>query len=161
MRAEQRRPNDARAGHDGATQDRADLRIVRRRSRSLIKRGRSTRLAPVVILVGICVATIVFGVLLEQVMLAQSAFKLTQIRARLARAEATHEALLYEAAQLENPERIERFAREELGMVDAPAVSYIVARLPMERGQRLARSRPPAELPVGQAAGGAPWDGAP
>jgi cell division protein FtsL len=105
------------------------LRLVRRRSRSLIKRGFSTRLAPLAIIASIGVALVVFGVLLEQVVLAQSAFKLARVRAQVVEAEAEHQALLLEATRLGSPGRIEKYAMEELGMVKPGHANtdYIVA----------------------------------
>ena len=72
---------------------------------------------------------IVAGVLLEQVTLAQSAFELAEIREDLVAAETRHEELLLEAANLDSATRIERFARNSLGMVEpAPgSIEYIVA----------------------------------
>lgn len=77
----------------------------------------------------VVVIALVFGILLEQVVLAQSAFRLTEQRARLQAAEERHETLRRTAARLESPARIERFARGVLGMVDpvATGVQYIVA----------------------------------
>jgi hypothetical protein len=113
-----------------------------------------------VIVAAICVAAIVFGVLFEQVVLAQSAFKMTRIGKRLARAESIHEALLLQSTKLQSLQRIESYARRRLGMVDPPSVSYIVARVPPAAGR--SRIRRPPELPVGRsAAAQAPLQGAP
>ena len=78
---------------------------------------------------GIIAAGIVAAILLEQVVLAQSAFHLSDLRAELEAAEEKHEILLLEAAQLDSSARIERYARENLGMVDPgpEAIQYIVA----------------------------------
>lgn len=103
------------------------LRVVRRKRRGLIKRGESRRFAPMAILSGLLVAAVVFGVLLEQVVLAQSAFELQRLRERVAAAGAEHEELVLEAATLDSEDRIERFARAQLGMVDPADVRYIVA----------------------------------
>ena len=54
---------------------RTPLELVKRKGRRLVKRKRNTRSAPLVILATICVGAVIFGVLLEQVVLAQSAFK--------------------------------------------------------------------------------------
>jgi cell division protein FtsL len=85
----------------------------------------------VVILAAIAAAAIVIGVLLEQVFLAQSAFRLTDLRTSVEAADAKHEELLLESAQLDSAARIERYARTTLGMVDpAPdQIQYIVARV--------------------------------
>lgn len=77
----------------------------------------------------IVIVALVFGILLEQVVLAQSAFQLTETRDRLVAAEERHEAILRASARLDSPARIERFARQEIGMVDADtsSVQYIMA----------------------------------
>ncbi len=128
------------------------LEVVRRKSRRLIKRRAQRRFAPLAIAVTICVAAVVFGVLLEQVILAQSAFKLERVRESTAREQARHEELLLESARLESPARIERYARIDLGMVDPSSVEYIVADVirPPSQLASSSRSRP---LPAtGQAA---------
>jgi cell division protein FtsB len=84
------------------------------------------------VIVGAIVAVaLVFGVLLEQVVLAQSAFKLADLRGSLARAERQQEELRLEAARLESPARIERYARDILGLIEPQKVAYIVADIPM------------------------------
>ena len=105
------------------------LRLVRRRSRSLIRRGFSTRLAPSVIVASIGVVIVVVAVLLEQVVLAQSAFKLAKVREQVVRAEVEHQELLLEATRLGSPGRIEKYAMEELGMVKPGPehIDYVVA----------------------------------
>jgi hypothetical protein len=72
---------------------------------------------------------ILFAVLLEQVILAQSAFELSRIREDLAAAESHHEELLMISAKLDNAARIERYARRSLGMVDPlpGSTQYVVA----------------------------------
>jgi cell division protein FtsB len=78
---------------------------------------------------GILASAIVAAVLLEQVVLAQSAFHLSDLRRDLQAAEEKQEELLLEAAQLDSSARIERYARENLGMVDPipGGIQYIVA----------------------------------
>lgn len=110
-----------------------DLKVVRRRrSKRLIKRAGGRRLAPFTITAAIAIAAIVGAVLLEQVVLAQSAFELTKIRRQLTAAEENREVLMLEAAKLDSEARIESYARDHLGMVDpAPeTVRYIVAEIP-------------------------------
>ena len=107
----------------------ADLKVVsRRKKKGLINRA-GTRLAPLTIVAVIAIGGIVAGILLEQVVLAQSAFKLTKIRQELTAAEENREVLMLEAAKLDSAARIERYARENLGMVDPEPqnVRYIVA----------------------------------
>ena len=121
--------------------EKPQLQVVRRRkNRRLIKRTGARRLAPFTILASIAIAAIVAGVLLEQVVLAQSAFKLSHIREQLTKAEEDREVLILEAAKLDSAARIERYARENLGMVDpAPQdVRYIVANIPNRKLDNLA-----------------------
>lgn len=105
------------------------LRLLHRGKKSKAKRssvrGTLTAIAVVVFLGG----AILFGVLLEQVALAQTAFELSRLRADLAKAESHHEELLLASARLDNAARIERYARTSLGMVDpAPgSTQYVVA----------------------------------
>lgn len=139
---------------------RSDLRVVRRRGRSLIKRSGSRRTAPLLIVGAIAVVAIIAGVLLEQVVLAQSAYKLQAINKRLAGAETRQEELLANMAQLESPGRIERHARTALGMVDPTNVEYIVADAKFARaGNRLAEALEKRNVPLpggGTAVGSAP-----
>ncbi|MGH2734149.1 MAG: hypothetical protein ACRDKZ_01105 [Actinomycetota bacterium] len=135
--------------------DRAHLAVVRRKSRGLIQRSASRRATPLVIGALVVVAVLVVGVLLEQVLMAQSAFKLGRMRDRLTRTEAQHEELMWEAARLENPTRIENYARIHLGMVDPDPLltQYIVADIEMRTDARLASVPNPAKMPAtGQAA---------
>lgn len=145
----------ARAASLRPTSRRADLKVVRRRHRALIKRTPRSRLLVASVAGAILAGAILFGILLEQVVLAQSAFKLTNIRERLAAEEARHEELLLEAASLDSAARVERYAREVLGMVDPQPtqVRYIVADLgtkPLKRagGARLAYPLDPSDGPA-------------
>lgn len=118
-------------------------------------------MAPVWIVSGLCALLVVFGVLLVQVVLAQSAFKLGHIREQTAVAEARHQELMLEATKLGSPGRIERYARTRLGMVDASDVAYIVADVHEASFQSsIARARRPETLsdpgvaaPVGDLSG--------
>ena len=120
------RPAPGPAAENGI-ETRAGLAVVRRRSRGLIQRRTPRRVAPVAIGVAIFVATVVFGVVLEQIVLAQSAFKMARLTEALAGAESTQQELLLHATRLESPTRIQRFARRRLGMVQAQDVDYLVA----------------------------------
>lgn len=124
-----------------------DLKVVqRRKSKKLIKRTGARRLAPFTIMASIAIAAIVAAILLEQVVLAQSAFELQKIRLELTKAEENREVLMLEAAKLDSDARIERYARETLGMVDpAPhSVRYIVADIGLRRrGSALATATDP------------------
>jgi hypothetical protein len=106
---------------------------------------------------------VVVGILLEQVLMAQSAFKLGRMRTQVTRAEGRHEELMLQATKLESPTRIEGFARTRLGMVDPdPATTqYVVADLPHPRGVRLARAPRAGRLPATGEAASAPVEEAP
>ena len=121
---------------------RTELRVVKRRSRRLIRRSGSTRATPLVIAGVIVAIAAIFGILLEQVLMAQSAFKLGKIRERMVAAEARHEDLVFEVSQLESDARIENYARTQLGMVDAdPAsVQFIAADIKARGPSRIAGS---------------------
>jgi len=93
----------------------------------------------------------VFGVLLEQVVLAQSAFELSRIQRQMVEIEERHQALVLEATKLESPGRIERYARSRLGMVEPATVKYIVADIKRPQLGRFASSRP-SRLPATGAA---------
>lgn len=124
---------------------RPPLRVVRRKQRGLIKRTGSRRAAPALIVLSILVVATVGGVLLEQVILAKSAFEMAQIREDMAAAEDEHSQLLLDAARLGSSDRIERYAIERLGMVrPLPArVQYIVADVPSNWSRSVARRGSP------------------
>jgi cell division protein FtsL len=135
------------------------LSLIRRRSRGLIRRGAGTRLAPLVVLTAICVAALVVAVLLEQVILAQSAFKLARVRREISSAEATNQDLLLRLTRLQSPRRLERYARDRLGMVAPSNRDYIVADVG-RRGREVALEPPSraagAETALGLGAGQGP-----
>lgn len=86
----------------------------------------------------------VLTVLLAQVVLAQSAFKLESLARKVNRAVAEREEMRLEAATLESPARIEHYARTELGLVDPTAIEYIVADIARRGGGQVALSFPSA-----------------
>lgn len=95
-----------------------------------MKRGRSRRLAPAVVVATILVAATIFGVLLAQVVLAQSGFKMQRLREEVAQADEEHARLVLKAAKLGSAERIERVAIEQLGMIYPESMpEYIVANV--------------------------------
>ncbi len=135
------------------------LRVVRRRTTSHIKRSGATKIAPVAIAVAIGIAAIVAAILLEQVALAQSAFHQSDLRSRLEAAESEHEELLLEAAQLDSAARVERYARETLGMVDPEptSVQYIVADVGRGKGSPRRGPRNSPAVTTGGVAAGSPY----
>jgi cell division protein FtsL len=133
--------------------DRSKLKVVRRNKRGLILRGSQRRVAPFLVLGGIFVVAIVFAILLSQVVLAQSGFKMARLREQTIKAEAKHAELVMQAAKLGSAERIERVAVQQLGMVHPTRVEYIVADVGDGNSARLAEQQPPDDVDItGQAA---------
>ena len=122
----------------------APLRLARRSKKGLIKRHSQRRFAPLAIVAVILVCATVFTVLLEQVILAQTGFKMAQLRERVVAAESRHAELVLRAAKLGSPERIERVAISELGMTypAASEIKYIVANVRSNPATKLASARP-------------------
>jgi cell division protein FtsB len=137
------------------------LRVVkRRRSKKLIKRDETRRAITFLIVAGILAGGIVAAILLEQVLLAQSAFHVSDLRGRLEAAEETHEVLVLEAAQLDSSARIERYARDVLGMIEPvpETVQYIVADIKQPKELRVGVGRGHrTTLPTGGVAIGDPY----
>lgn len=138
----------------------SDLRVVRRHGRRLIKRTGARKTAPLAIVGVILVIAIVGGVLITQVVLAQSAYTLQEINKKLTQAEARQEELLADMALLESPGRIERHARTKLGMVAPTNIEYIVAKIRTTGSDnRLAEALERRDVPLpgaGTAVGTAP-----
>ena len=139
-------------GKHSTRSSRPSLRVVRRKKRGLIKRAHSRKIAPALVLLGILIAATIGTILLEQVVLAQSAFKLSDMRSQLERAEEKHSQLLLQAAKLGSSERIKNVAVNDLGMVYPAQTGYIVARVHSNWTGRLAGS--PTNAGAVGAAGG-------
>lgn len=99
-----------------------------------------------VIACAVLVVATISVVLIEQVMLAQTAFKVAKMREKIVKAETRHAELVLHAAQLGSSERIERVARRDLGMVAPEEVHYVVARV-HSGSQAVARTQPEPLLP--------------
>jgi cell division protein FtsL len=127
---------------------RRNLKVVRRRRRGLIKRSPTRRMTPLVLGGVMLVTLLIATVLLEQVLMAQSAFKLEGIRSRTERAETRHQELVLEVTRLENKERIEQYAVSELGMraTNSTNSEYMVADIPLTADTRLAQEAKEKEL---------------
>ena len=97
-------------------------------------------MTPLVIGGVMLVALLIATVLLEQVLMAQSAFKLEEIRRRTERAETRNQELVLEVTQLGNKSRIEEYARTQLGMTETNAATseYMVADIEVAADARLA-----------------------
>lgn len=121
---------------------RSDLKVVRRKKRGLIRRGSQRQMAPLVVISVILIGATVFAVLLAQVTLAQSGFKMADMRERMIKAEAHHAELVLKVAKLGSSERIERFALERLGMIYPSGVQYIEVDI-KAKGARVAEDAPP------------------
>jgi cell division protein FtsL len=106
----------------------------------LIQRARSRKIAPALVALGILIAATIGTILLEQVVLAQSAFKLSGMREQLEQAEEKHSQLLLKAAKLGSSERIKRVAMNELGMQYPLEPHYIVANVKSNWTNQLAQS---------------------
>jgi cell division protein FtsL len=124
---------------------RRDLRVVRANKRDLLKRGRSRRIAPIYVVCAILAGATIFAVLLEQIVLAQTGFKMAQLRDEMAAAESENAKLVLKVAKLSSTERIERVAIEELGMVQPKSqdVRYIVAHVRSRESRLIAERRAP------------------
>jgi cell division protein FtsB len=108
--------------------------------------------APLAILAVILTGAIVFGVLLEQVVLAQTAFRLSRLTADTQTARAQNGELLLKASRLGSPDRIESYARTQLGMIDPHRVQYIIADVHARGARSISRSAPVADsAPAGPA----------
>jgi cell division protein FtsL len=142
-----------------AGEARAGLRVIRRKKLKLIERVGVSRMIPYIIGGAIALAAVVFAVLLAQVILAQSAFKLAELRKDLVAAETQHEELLLQAAKMESPDRIESIARNQLGMIDPNSVEYIVADVSTKSPHTRSRSGTARMTVPGGVASGATGDG--
>jgi cell division protein FtsL len=85
------------------------------------RRRRARRL---VVLAGIAVAALLFGVVAFHVVLTQGQLDLQQLQARAQSASVHEQQLRLEAAQLESPERVVQDA-QHLGMVPPATVRYL------------------------------------
>lgn len=140
---------------------RAELQVVqRRRSRNLVKKSEERRSVSLYIGLALFAGAVIAAILLEQVVLAQSAFHLSDLRKELQVAEEKHEALVLEAAKLDSSARIERYARENLGMIDPGpgGVQYIVAKIKQPKHLRTSIGQAhQAAVPTEGAATGDPY----
>lgn len=142
-----------------AVRERAALRVVGDGRRPVLKPHR--RVSPLVICAIVAVLGTVALVLVERVMLAQSAFEMTRLMERVESADERRSELAFEVARRENPGRIEHFARTELGMVDPdPArIQYIVADVAPRRADSAGGSL--RARMTGPASASGAWEDAP
>ena len=142
-----------------AVRERAALRVVGDKRPALAPRR---RVSPFVIAAVIAVLGTVALVLVERVMLAQSAFELTRLMERVEASDERRSELTFEVARRENPGRIERYARTKLGMVDPDptAIEYIVADV-AQRGAASGAGLNPRVAGTGAASAAGAWEDAP
>lgn len=133
---------------------RTQLHAVRGRKR-LIKRSPARRIAPALAAGAIFVAATIFAVLLAQVVLAQTGFKMASLREEIVASEAEQAKLVLKAAKMSAKERIEKVAIERLGMIRPENVLYVVADVKKRPNRFLAEQQPEVIVPdAGAAAGG-------
>lgn len=82
------------------------------------------------VLASIAACAVLFGPVCTHVLLTQGQAELDQLEARAADAEAAHQRLQVEVAELESPARIVPAARERLGMIPPPVVVYLTPGAP-------------------------------
>ncbi len=92
-------------------------------------RGRRT-VRVLTVLASAAACAVLFGTVCTHVLLTQGQAELDRLEARTADAEAAHEQLQVEVAELESPARIVPAARERLGMVPPPVVVYLTPGAP-------------------------------
>jgi cell division protein FtsL len=128
-----------------------ELKVVRRKKKGLIRRSASSKSAPIFVAGVVLVIATISVVLFEQVMLAQTAFKVQQMRQQMVKAEARHAELVLQAARLGSSARIEKVAIHELGMTHPEEIQYVVANI-RTGDPRLAKGDPQPVLPPSHAA---------
>jgi cell division protein FtsL len=112
--------------HERAAEARADLRLVTPDEGA---RGRRvTRLLTVLVAVAAC--AVLFGTVCTHVLLTQGQAELDSLDTRAANAEATHQQLQVQVAELGSPARIVPAARERLKMIPPPTVVYLTPDAP-------------------------------
>ena len=143
-----------------AVRERAALRVVGGKTAFVMPRR---RVAPLAVVAVLCVLGIVFGVLLERVRLAQSAFELTRLMKRVEAADERRSELTFEVARRENPGRIEEFARTKLGMVDPDptTMQYIVADVAPRTHDASGKGKLARVSGTGPASATGAWEGTP
>lgn len=129
-RSQPLRPGDLReereVRHDQATTARPPLRLVRLDEGA---RGRRiTRIFTALVAMAACAG--LFATVCAHVLLAQGQADLDALNARAANAEAAHQQLQVDVAELESPARIVPAARQRLGMIPPPTVVYLTPGAP-------------------------------
>lgn len=89
---------------------------------------------------------------------AADAIPIAELEQRLAEAERRHDALRAELATLEDPSRVERIARDDLGLVATPPVRVLdlESEPPSRRTRALARGRSASAAPDGETSAAGP-----
>ena len=136
------------------------LRIVR--AGELSPQGRRRRRRLLAFGTAALTSACLFGVVVVHVVLAQQQFELASLQTRTASEQTANEALRLEVAQLQAPARIVSEARQKLGMVPPPTITYLVpgqagppVRSPAAAAPARAAPAVRAAAPNGAAAAGA------
>jgi cell division protein FtsL len=95
-----------------------DLQIVPRPRRRL-------RTGPTIVLGGLIVFVVAFGLVVAQALLVQGQTRLDDLQVRINAANRRQQELRLQVAELESPARIVEVATRDLGMVPPPGVTYL------------------------------------
>lgn len=100
----------------------APLRVVRpgRRAASARRRARLSLTVAAAVAV-----TALFGVVAAHAALTQGQFRLERLQSRAAEQQANYDRLRLQVAELESPQRVVAAARDRLGMVTPPNITYL------------------------------------
>jgi cell division protein FtsL len=105
------------------------LRVVEPPELSPAQRRRRARWA--VMVAGLFVGAVLFGLVGLHVMLAQNQFRLDRLNSQAADQQARYERLRLQVDQLESPQRIVETAEKKLGMVAPGSVTYLTPSAPL------------------------------
>lgn len=101
-----------------------------------IKRNRTHRLSAAALVAGgvLLAGSVIFGLVLVNIFLAQSSFRLSDLQGRVAEQETRYRQLRFEVAKAESPERIAKTAAE-LGLEAPGKQEYILGPAVIAGGQ--------------------------
>lgn len=125
----------------------ADRRLRVVSDQRVVTARRRRHLRAIALLVGFVMAASLFALAAFHAMLASGQAGLDTIEQQVSDAQARYEQLRLEVAQLEAPSRIVGEAKQRLGMVPPPAVTYLTPSeaVAAEVGQAAATDSPPTD----------------